>query len=60
MSGSPIMQDGKLMGAVAHVLVNDPTKGMGFLDTYRTRHRRNFDRGTLPLSFLVWCGMMET
>ena len=29
MSGSPILQDGKLVGAVTHVLVNDPTKGYG-------------------------------
>ena len=29
MSGSPIMQDGKLIGAVTHVFVNDPTKGYG-------------------------------
>ena len=29
MSGSPIIQDGKLVGAVTHVLVNDPTKGYG-------------------------------
>lgn len=36
MSGSPIIQDGKLVSAVTHVLVNDPTKGMGFLETYRT------------------------
>lgn len=27
MSGSPIIQNGKLVGAVTHVLVNDPTKG---------------------------------
>lgn len=27
MSGSPIIQDGKFVGAVTHVLVNDPTKG---------------------------------
>lgn len=27
MSGSPIIQDGKLVGAVTHVFVNDPTKG---------------------------------
>ncbi|MBQ7391300.1 MAG: hypothetical protein IJV73_01315, partial [Clostridia bacterium] len=25
MSGSPIIQDGKLVGAVTHVLINDPT-----------------------------------
>lgn len=27
MSGSPIIQDGKLIGAITHVFVNDPTKG---------------------------------
>lgn len=27
MSGSPILQNGKLIGAVTHVLVDDPTKG---------------------------------
>ena len=29
MSGSPILQDGQLIGAVTHVLVNDPTAGYG-------------------------------
>ena len=29
VSGSPIIQDGKLVGAVTHVLVNDPTMGYG-------------------------------
>ena len=29
MSGSPIIQDGKLIGAVTHVLVNDPQTGYG-------------------------------
>lgn len=29
MSGSPIVQDGRLVGAVTHVLVDDPTKGYG-------------------------------
>ena len=29
MSGSPIMQDGKLIGAVTHVFLNDPTRGYG-------------------------------
>ena len=27
MSGSPIIQNGKLVGAVTHVFVSDPTKG---------------------------------
>ena len=29
MSGSPIIQNGKLIGAVTHVFVNDPTRGYG-------------------------------
>jgi stage IV sporulation protein B len=29
MSGSPIIQDGKLVGAVTHVLVANPTEGYG-------------------------------
>ena len=29
MSGSPILQNGRLVGAVTHVLVNDPTRGYG-------------------------------
>ena len=29
VSGAPIIQDGKLVGAVTHVLVNDPTRGYG-------------------------------
>ena len=31
MSGSPIVQDGKLVGAVTHVFLNDPTKGYAVL-----------------------------
>ena len=27
VSGSPIIQNGKLIGAVTHVFVNDPTRG---------------------------------
>ena len=29
VSGSPIVQNGKLVGAVTHVFVNDPTRGYG-------------------------------
>jgi stage IV sporulation protein B len=29
MSGSPIIQNGMLVGAVTHVFVNDPTRGYG-------------------------------
>lgn len=37
MSGSPIIQDGKLIGAVTHVLISDPTRGYGIpIDNMRT------------------------
>lgn len=29
MSGSPIVQNGKIIGAITHVFVNDPTRGYG-------------------------------
>jgi len=29
MSGAPILQEGRIVGAVTHVLVNDPTRGYG-------------------------------
>lgn len=29
MSGSPILQDGKIVGAVTHVFINDPSRGFG-------------------------------
>ncbi|WP_062284837.1 SpoIVB peptidase [Neomoorella mulderi] len=31
MSGSPILQDGQLVGGVTHVFINDPTRGYGVL-----------------------------
>lgn len=45
MSGSPIIQNGKLIGAVTHVFVNDPTKGYGIyiewmLDQTNVRNRQ--------------------
>lgn len=34
MSGSPIIQNGKIVGAITHVLVDDPTRGYGvFIET---------------------------
>jgi stage IV sporulation protein B len=33
MSGSPIIQDGYIIGAVTHVVVDDPSKGYGILIT---------------------------
>lgn len=42
MSGSPIVQDGKLVGAVTHVLVNDPTRGYGiFIENMLTEAEKN-------------------
>ena len=33
MSGSPVIQNGRLIGAVTHVMINDPTRGYGiFID----------------------------
>jgi len=38
MSGSPILQNGKLVGAVTHVLINDPTSGYGiFIENMLTQ-----------------------
>lgn len=37
MSGSPIIQDGYLVGAITHVLVNDPTRGYGTLAEWMAR-----------------------
>lgn len=34
MSGSPIIQNGKLIGAVTHVFVDEPTRGYGILMEY--------------------------
>ena len=33
MSGSPIIQDNKLIGAVTHVVVDNPQRGYGILIT---------------------------
>lgn len=41
MSGSPIIQNGKIVGAVTHVFVNDPTRGYGiFAENMLTVSRR--------------------
>ena len=46
MSGSPILQDGKLVGAVTHVLVNDPTRGYGILAETMLAAGRASDAGS--------------
>lgn len=43
MSGSPIIQKGKIVGAVTHVLVNDPARGYGILIEWMLQ-----ETGSLP------------
>ncbi|MBR3770172.1 MAG: SpoIVB peptidase [Lachnospiraceae bacterium] len=38
MSGSPILQNGRIVGAVTHVLVNDPTRGYGIFIENMLKH----------------------
>lgn len=45
MSGSPIIQNGKIVGAVTHVFVNDPTRGYGV-----------FAEWMLQMEEAVWAG----
>jgi stage IV sporulation protein B len=40
MSGSPILQDGMLIGAVTHVFVQDPAKGYGIFIENMIRHQQ--------------------
>ena len=42
MSGSPIVQNGRLVGAVTHVLVGDPTQGYGILAERMLSTAKNF------------------
>lgn len=46
MSGSPILQNGKLVGAVTHVLLNDPTKGYGIF--IENMLKAAWERGRAP------------
>ena len=44
MSGSPILQNGKIVGAVTHVFVNDPTRGYGiFIDNMYSKIKSDAD-----------------
>lgn len=53
MSGSPIIQDGRLVGAVTHVLVNDPTRGYGILiENMLDAAAYNSAGGSLPPALL--------
>ena len=37
MSGSPIVQNGKIVGAVTHVMIGDPSRGYGIFITNMQR-----------------------
>ena len=42
VSGSPILQNGKIVGAVTHVFVNDPTRGYGiFIENMLAKAEKN-------------------
>lgn len=45
MSGSPIIQEGKLVGAVTHVFVNDPTRGYAVFAEWMVREMSTFGSG---------------
>ncbi len=48
MSGSPIVQNGKLIGAVTHVLVDDPTKGYGIFAETMLETAQSVGQGIAP------------
>ena len=47
MSGSPIIQDGRIVGAVTHVFVNDPARGYGVLAEWMAAEMGLFRRGSV-------------
>ena len=61
MSGSPIIQDGKLVGAVTHVLVNDPTRGYGiFIENMLDAAEQMILTGAVgPCLFSVLCAKIR-
>lgn len=44
MSGSPIIQNNRIIGAVTHVFVNNPTKGYGIFAEWMVEESRNLDK----------------
>jgi stage IV sporulation protein B len=46
MSGSPILQNGRLVGAITHVFVQDPTKGYGIFIENMIKQELSFDKMT--------------
>lgn len=45
MSGSPLLQDGKLIGAVTHVFVSDPTQGYGIYAQWMVKATEGSGKG---------------
>ena len=43
MSGSPIIQNGKFIGAITHVLVNDSTKGYAVFGDVMIKQMKQVD-----------------
>jgi stage IV sporulation protein B len=52
MSGSPLLQDGRLIGAVTHVFVSDPTRGYGVYAMWMLQQTRD-EHAVVP-SFSPW------
>lgn len=50
MSGSPIIQDGKLVGAVTHVFINDPTQGYAIFSRTMLEKMRSADESVKKAS----------
>ena len=48
MSGSPLLQNGKLIGAVTHVLVDDPTKGYAIFAENMLETTQSVGQGRFP------------
>ena len=48
MSGSPIIQNGKLVGAITHVLIDDPTKGYGIFAENMLETVQSVGQGLAP------------
>ena len=54
MTGSPIIQDEKLVGAATHVLVTAPTGGYGtFIENILDIAEKLYNRGNFPCNFLI-------
>lgn len=51
MSGSPIVQDGRLVGAVTHVFVSDPTRGYAVFAMWMVREATHARNHTSPTFF---------